>query len=183
MVHPARMLGAFTKLDRLIDRLPVSPRFFRFCVVGTSGATVSFVSLWLINWLLPASWGAWEHRTALAGSIVVAIFTNFLLNYGWTWADSDRASSALGWLAKLGRFYVVSAVAATVQYAVALLLFEQTPLDEALLRLMAEHTAGSAFVNQPGLYVAQALGIGTAMFINYFANHLWTFRHKATHSP
>ena len=173
------MLGLISKLDSLIDRLPVSPRFFRFCVVGTSGAAVSFASLWLINWLLPATWGAWEHRAALAGSIVIAIFTNFLLNYYWTWADTDRASSPIGWLAKLGRFYVVSAVAASVQYMVAVLMFELTPLNEALLALMTEQLGGSRLINEPGLYVAQALGIGTAMFINYFANHLWTFRSKA----
>ena len=173
------MLGLISKLDSLIDRLPVSPRFFRFCVVGTSGAAVSFASLWLINWLLPATWGAWEHRAALAGSIVIAIFTNFLLNYYWTWADTDRANGVLGWLAKLGRFYVVSAVAATVQYAVALLLFEQTGLNAALLAILTEHLASSALINEPGLYVAQALGIVTAMFINYFANHLWTFRNRA----
>jgi putative flippase GtrA len=172
------MLGVLNKLDRLIDKVPVSPRFFRFCVVGTSGATVSFLSLWLINWALPASWGAWEHRAALAGSIVIAIFTNFLLNYTWTWADTDRASSPVGWLAKLGRFYVVSAVAASVQYAVALLVFEQTPLNERLLALLVDHAGQSVLINEPGLYVAQAMGIGTAMFINYLANHLWTFKNK-----
>ncbi len=172
------MLGVLSTLDRLIDRVPVSPRFFRFCVVGTSGALVSFSSLWAINWLLPASWGAWEHRVALAGSIIIAIFTNFLLNYAWTWKDTDRATGVLDWLAKLGRFYVVSAVAATVQYVVALLVFERTPLNPWLLELMERFLGETKLVNDPGLYVATAVGIGTAMFINYFANHLWTFRQK-----
>ena len=177
------MLGILNKLDRLIDKVPVSPRFFRFCVVGTSGAVVSFASLWGINWLLPASWGAWEHRAALAGSIIIAIFTNFLLNYYWTWSDTDRAGSFGGWLAKLGRFYLVSAGAASVQWAVAVMLYEKTELNSALLVLLTEHVSETALINDPGLYVAQALGIITAMFINYFANHLWTFRTKANDSP
>jgi putative flippase GtrA len=177
------MLGLLAKLDRLIDRVPVSPRFFRFCVVGASGTLVSFASLWALNWVLPSSWGAWEHRTALAGSIIVAIFTNFLLNYAWTWADTDRAGSVGGWLAKLGRFYLVSAVAASVQYAVAVLAFELTPLNEWLLTLLDSVLGRTRLVNDPGLYAAQALGIGTAMFINYFANHLWTFRDPPTDSP
>ncbi len=173
------MLGILNTLDRLIDRVPVSPRFFRFCVVGTTGATVSFASLWLLNWGLPASWGAWEHRAALAGSIIIAIFTNYLLNYTWTWRDTARATSASGWLAKLGRFYLVSATAASVQYAVALLLYERTGLDALLLGLLDQHLGKPELVNQPGLYVAQALGICSAMFINYFANHLWTFKNRA----
>jgi putative flippase GtrA len=177
------MLGVITKLDGLIDRLPVSPRFFRFCVVGTSGMLVSFVSLWLLNWALPSSWGAWEHRSALAGSIAIAIFSNFLLNYTWTWADTDRASSAAGWLAKLARFYMVSAVAASVQYVVALLVFELTPLNAWLLLLIERIAGASALINEPGLYIATGIGIGTAMFINYFANHLWTFKDEASGSP
>ncbi len=176
------MLGFFRWLDRLIDRVPVSPRFFRFCVVGTSGAFVSFLSLWLINWMLPASWGAWEHRAALAGSIIIAIFTNFLLNYYWTWGDTERATNVTGWLAKLARFYMVSAAAASLQWAVAVLLYERTGLNRALLDMLGGELGRTALVNEPGLYVAQALGILTAMFINYFANHLWTFRNKGVDS-
>jgi putative flippase GtrA len=176
------MLDLLAKLDRLIDRVPVSPRFFRFAMVGASGTVVSFAALWAINWLLPSSWGAWEHRAALAGSIVVAIFTNFLLNYHWTWADTDRATGVADWFAKLGRFYLVSAVAATVQYAVALLVFERTPLNELLLAASDALLGETRLINDPGLYAAQAIGIGTAMFINYFANHLWTFRDKSDDS-
>ncbi len=172
------MLGALHLFDRLIDKLPVSPRFIRFCVVGTSGMAVSFVALWLINWALPSTWGPWEHRVALAGSIVIAIFTNFLLNYNWTWGDTDRAAGLLDWFGKLGRFYRVSAVAASVQYIIAVLVFELSPLNAWLLALLERVSGDTAIINEPGLYVAQATGIATAMFINYFANHLWTFQDK-----
>ncbi len=174
------MPALLTTLDRLIDKVPVSPRFFRFCVVGTSGAVVSFVALWALNWLFPASWGAWEHRAAIAGSIAIAIFTNFLLNYHWTWGDTERATSAGNWLAKLARFYLVSAVAASIQWAVAVLLYEKTGLNAVLLEQLTTRLGTTPLVNDPGLYVAQALGIATAMFINYFANHLWTFRTKSS---
>ncbi len=159
------MRAVFQALDGLIDRLPISPRFFRFCVVGTSGMAVSFVALGLLYWVFPQSWGVWEHRAAIAGSIAIAIFTNFLLNYYWTWGDTERAASMGGWLYKLGKFYLVSSVAASVQWGVAVVIYEQFGLD--------------ALLGPPGLYVAQATGIATAMFINFFANHLWTFSDEA----
>jgi len=64
----------------------------------------------------------------------------------------------------LAKFYLVSSLAATVQWAVAVLLYEGLDL--------------AAILGPLGLYVCQATGILTAMFINFFANHLWTFRHQ-----
>ncbi len=158
------MLSALRSLDALIDRLPISPRFFRFCVVGTSGAAVSFVSLGLLYWALPSTWGNWEHRVALAGSICIAIFSNFLLNSAWTWGDREKIATTGAWFQRLAKFYLVSSLAATVQWAVAVLLYEGLDL--------------AAILGPLGLYVCQATGILTAMFINFFANHLWTFRHQ-----
>lgn len=159
------MRRAIALLDRLIGLLPLPERFARFCVVGASGAFVSFVALAPLYWLLPAALGPWEHRLAVAGSIAIAIFNNFLLNYHWTWGDRERAATALAWFAKLARFYLVSTLAACVQWAVAVLIFERAGLQ--------------ALLGPPGLYVAQATGILTAMSINYFANHLWTFARAA----
>ncbi|MFH1468862.1 MAG: GtrA family protein [Pseudomonadota bacterium] len=156
------MTRLFALLDRLLALLPLPARFARFCVVGTSGAFVGFVSLDLLVRLFPSTWGVWEHRAAFAGSIAIAIFSNFLLNYHWTWGDRARATGALSWLAKLGRFYLVSALAASVQWIVAVELFERLHME--------------ALMGPWGKFVAQAAGIVTAMFINFFANHLWTFK-------
>jgi putative flippase GtrA len=163
------MASLFALLDRFLARLPLPTRFARFCVVGSSGAVVGFVALDLLVRAFPSGWGVWEHRLAFAGSIVIAIFSNFLLNYHWTWGDRERASGALSWLAKLGRFYLVSAVAATVQWIVAVELFERLHLEDLL--------------GPWGKFVAQAMGILTAMFFNYFANHLWTFAKRAPPPP
>jgi putative flippase GtrA len=150
------MRALFRQADDLIEKLPVSPRLFRFCVVGASGVAVNLAVLWLTLALLPAAWGAWQGRTAQAAGILVSILTNFLLNDRWTWGD--RKSSGAGhWSRRLGMFYLVSAVAALLQWSCSVVLHERLSL---------------------WIYLAQALGIVLAMGINFTMNHRWTFRHR-----
>lgn len=149
-------------INRIISRIPISPRFIRFGIVGTSGVIVSFLFLTLFEFILPSSLGVWEHRLALAFSIIVAIFSNFLLNSGWTWGDREKTGS---WLARLIRFYLVSSVAAFVQWGIAVICFELVFPDLGLIE----------FLGRFSLYVAQATGVIMAMMINFTANHFWTF--------
>ena len=153
-------------IDGLIDRLPFSPRFFRFCVVGSSGVLVNFAVLALALQALPQVVS--RHRWAMAAAIIVSVFTNFLLNDGWTWRDRRRAG-VVAWFGRLWRFFLVSLLAAVVQWVAAVLLFEQLPLQQWL--------GGVA------IYLAQATGIVIAMAINFGANHLWTFGAGAGPQP
>lgn len=149
------MLAFLRKADDLIGRLPVSPRFVRFCVVGGSGVAVNLAVLWLALVLLPAAWGTWQARTAQAMGILVSILTNFLLNDRWTWGDGKRGGPG-DWPRRLGMFYLVSAVAALLQWSCSVALHEWLGLR---------------------IYLAQAMGIVLAMGINFTMNHRWTFRH------
>ncbi|MDY0059650.1 MAG: GtrA family protein [Myxococcota bacterium] len=148
------MRALLTRLDGLIEKLPVSPRFFRFCLVGGSGVVVNLLVLWLLLGVLPGSPDPWRHRVAMAGAIAVSIFTNFVLNDLWTWRDRSGQGAA-PWVIRLVRFYLVSSLAATVQWGSGVLLHERLGV---------------------WIYLAQALGIVLAMGINFVVNHLWTFR-------
>ena len=150
------MRALLGKADALIEKLPVSPRFFRFCVVGGSGVGVNLAVLWSALALLPAGWGVWQARTAQATGIVLSILTNFLLNDRWTWGDRERGG-ARHWLRRLGMFYLVSAAAALLQWTCSIALHERLGL---------------------WIYLAQALGILLAMGINFTMNHRWTFRRR-----
>lgn len=150
-------MGIFTRIDGLIERLPFSPRFFRFCVVGTSGVGVNLLVATIAWIFLPFSLGDARHGLASALAIVASIFTNFLLNDAWTWRDRDRSTS---WWGRLGRFYLVSLLAALVQWGVSL----------AVYFLMG------ALVGLGALYLGQVLGIGAAMALNFVLNHRWTFK-------
>ena len=155
----------FQLLDRLIDRLPFSPRFFRFCVVGASGVVLNFAVLAGTWFLLPEAWGDARHRSAMALAIGVSIFTNFLLNDTWTWGDRGQ-TDRLAWARRLARFYLVSLVAAALQWGVSVALYEGLEL--------ARH------IGPVGLYGAQGTGIIVAMGLNFAANHMWTFRGRNT---
>jgi putative flippase GtrA len=160
------MLGPLRAIDRLIARLPFSPRLVRFGLVGTSGVGVNFAILALLEAILPPTWGLWRHRSAMAAAIAVSIFTNFLLHHGWTWADRRGQATATGWFGRLGRFYLVSLVGAGVQWVVAVLAFERLIVPGGLVPVFG--------VLAP--FVAQSIGIVAGMAVNFTANHFWTFR-------
>ncbi len=156
--------AAFERLDRLLERLPLPARLMRFGIVGGTGVLVNLVCLALLRWAIPAlavrlgvadgTLAGWSDRLAMAGGIAVSIFTNFLLNDAWTWGDRPKGGRR-HWLQRLGKFYLVSLVAALVQWGVAVVVFEVLEL---------------------WIYLAQLVGIGVALVINFAANHLWTFR-------
>ena len=126
----------------------------KFCFVGASGVPVNLLFTWVgYSFLFATAEMAW--RTALASllGILVSIFTNFVLNDLWTWADRDKVTLGIG--SRLARFYLVSAVAAVVQFAAAMSLVEALGLH---------------------YLIAQLSGIAVAMVLNYVANNFWTFR-------
>ncbi|MBN1334622.1 MAG: GtrA family protein [Deltaproteobacteria bacterium] len=167
------MIGPLVALDRLVGRLP-SPRLVRFALVGTSGVAVNFAVLALLEALLPSTWGFWRHRVAMGTAIGVSVLTNFLLHDAWTWADRGKDGSTAGWLGRIGRFYVVSLLAAGLQWVVAVLTYEQ-----AIHRILAL----DRILGPLGPFVAQAVGIVAGTVLNFTANHLWTFHgHPGTGS-
>jgi putative flippase GtrA len=149
------MRALLRKADDLIEHLPISPRFFRFCVVGSSGVAVNLAVLWSALALLPPGWGAWQTRSAQAAGILVSTWTNFLLNSSWTWGDR-KSGGVRHWLRRMGMFHLVSAGAALLQWSCSVALHEWLGL---------------------WIYLAQVLGIALATGINFTLNHEWTFRH------
>lgn len=146
-------------------------RFIKFLVVGASGVpvnlgTVAVATHALSGVLVPS------HRDMVAylSGIVVSIFTNFLLNNAWTWGDRTSRNPG-GFLKRLFQFYIVSSVAAAVQF------FTSVGLS-ALMRGTKVFTV--ALYGEFRLYHALAplCGILLGLGINFSANHLWTFRRQ-----
>lgn len=111
--------------------------------------------VWIALRLLSATALAPDAQEALASAagILVSVFTNFLLNDLWTWADRAKGP----WLARLLRYYAVSAAAGLVQFAAAVALSVGAQVD---------------------IYLAQMVGIVLGTGINYVANNAWTFRER-----
>jgi putative flippase GtrA len=105
---------------------------------------------------------------ALVAGIVVSIFTNFLFNDGWTWADQRGRDP---WLVRCRKFYLTSAGAALLQWAMSLLVHH-----------FYLPTEGFWFLSADGLRlkVAACVAILIAMPVNFLVNHFWTFRRAKT---
>jgi len=121
----------------------------QFLVVGLSGVVVN---LGVLTALLQFGIRA---RLALAGGIVVSMFTNFLLNRRFTFSYArDRA-----WLPQLGGFMIACGIGAVVNYAVASSLHSAYP--------------------ETALQIAALGGIVAGTLFNFVANRFLVFR--ATH--
>jgi dolichol-phosphate mannosyltransferase len=145
-------------LLRLVRRLlsKEQRRFLKFCIVGAAGVPVNLSCTWLAYRTLFAGLGG-QARTAGAYllGIAVSIFTNFLLNDLWTWADREKLEGRF--LGRLLRFYLVCAAASAVQFGTAMLLSGWLGLHYLL---------------------AQLCGIALATAGNFLLNNRWTFRRQ-----
>lgn len=141
-------------------------RVIKFGVVGISGVAVNLLIAGAVSDLMVAEGFSIGSATpaALVAGIVVSIFTNFLFNDGWTWAD-HRGSD--GWLVRCRRFYLTSGGAALLQWSVSLLIHHFYLPTEGFWFLST---------NALRLKVAACVAILIAMPVNFLVNHFWTFR-------
>jgi dolichol-phosphate mannosyltransferase len=128
-------------------RLHRSGEFLKFALVGLSGVLVNLGGYLLLERRIGIPF-------ALAAPLAIelSILSNFLLNNAWTFRTRQAAASFGG---RLLRFHAVAGLAGLANYAVFL-------------------TLASVF----GLYdvVANLVGIGAGVLLNYFLNSRWTWR-------
>ena len=141
-------------------------RIIKFGVVGVSGVAVNLLIAGAVSDLMVREgFGIGSATpTALVAGIVVSIFTNFLFNDGWTWADQRGRDP---WLARCRKFYLTSAGAALLQWALSLLFHHFYLPAEGFWFLSADALR---------LKVAACVAILIAMPVNFLVNHFWTFR-------
>jgi dolichol-phosphate mannosyltransferase len=130
-------------------------RIIRFGAVGASGVVVNAALFWLgVEVLFTSMSETGRHSAAGALAVGLSILTNFLLNDAWTWRDRRKGGTS-GLLHRLLKYYIVAGVAGGVQIGVMLLLTTSLGLWE---------------------HLANLVGIGAGIGINFFVNNLWTFR-------
>ena len=160
-------------MDWLRSRLTEGQRrFLKFVIVGASGVPVNLGIVYLATLALCSALGE-GLRDALAyvAGIALSILTNFLLNNAWTWADRTAGDDRAGFFRRLLKFYLVSSLAAAVQFVTTLAL-------TSLMR--GSEWFGWVLHGEYRLYhvVAPLGGIAVALAINFVANHWWTFSKK-----
>lgn len=144
-------------LDWLREKLtPEQRRFVKFCVVGASGVVVNLAFLELALWLLPVDMtGTMRNAVASAIGIVVSVFTNFIINDVWTWADREKGTRKRDFVGRVAMYYVASAAAVALQWGVAMATSEWLGWD---------------------IRLGQLAGIALGTIVNYVINNVWTFR-------
>lgn len=140
-----------------LDNIEVR-RVLKFGVVGASGVGVNMGLFALgVGVLFVGSAPSLRNTLASVVAVFVSIGTNFVVNDLWTWRDRREA----GWraaISRLLRYYVVAGVAGGVQVGVMWLLSIPLGLNE---------------------HLANLVGIGAGIAINFFANNFWTFKKRA----
>ncbi len=131
---------------------PHAYRFLKFGVVGASGVLVNMSVYWLLTRLLKI-----PYYLANPIAIQFSILNNYIWNAGWTWRD-HRSGSHGRWLIRLAQFVFVSNLTALgIQWTVFMLLTAKAGIYDLL---------------------AQLIGIGCGMVVNFAVNHFYVFQHQ-----
>jgi putative flippase GtrA len=149
-----------------INRKEVT-RFCKFAVVGVIGAVVDFVVLALLKRFVhpPAPIDNWWSSIAVGISLSTAIVSNFVWNRYWTYPDSRSKPI----VKQFALFYVINILAYIIRGPIMLL---ETVFAGWLGQWLA---LGQETAETSGTYMAWALGVGLAMFWNFFINRVVTY--------
>ena len=142
-------------------------RFSKFVVVGTIGAVVDFVVLALLERFVhpPAPIDTWWSSIAVGISLSTASVSNFIWNRYWTYPDSRSKPIVKQFV----QFYVINILAYIIRGPIMLL---ETVFAGWLGQWFA---LGPETAGRLGTYMAWALGVGIALFWNFFINRIVTY--------
>lgn len=145
-------------------------RFIKFGLVGGSGVVVNLLVFQLAFWAIPIASPDWRHTVANLCGILVSIFTNFLLNDGWTWGDREKGSTK-DWVARLVRYYAACSIAALCQLGVSSGLYSMV-----FKSIEPVYILGMNIIPPIPLII----GILCGMAINFPLSHFWAFKGVST---
>jgi putative flippase GtrA len=149
------------KATPMIDRIWKFPlakrilehRFLKFGTVGFSGTIINLATLYLNQEYFLRAIDPPETRLhlSLSVAIFVATLSNYLWNRWWTWNDR-RGKTPYGFWVQMGQYFVASAIAILIQYALTIL-----------------------FSHLVYYLIANVLSIIVAAVFTYLVNDIWTF--------
>lgn len=145
-------------MNSLLARIPgmsrrEAGRFVRFGIVGISGFVVDFTVLSLL--MTRAHWVPWLANTC---SFALAVSDTFLWNRLWTFPESR--SRSLG--RQMAQFLLINIIGLGINQTVFL----------GSHALLWTHLIEGVWA----YYLAKATASGVALFWNFGANRLWTWR-------
>jgi len=122
----------------------------KFSAVGFSGLLVNMFLLWFFKEII----GLYYMIASLL-SIELSVLNNFVWNDMWTWGDRSK-SGGWGYFRRLLKYNLSASVAAVIGNLI-------------LLAVLKEYFGWNYLL-------ANLVGIGAGIVINYIVNDRWTFR-------
>ncbi len=135
-------------------------RIAKFGLVGLSGVFVN-MGLFAVGKGVIFEGMANGHHYAGALAVFLSILTNFLLNDAWTWRDRRSAGPA-AFAKRMLKYYIVAGAAGIIQIVVLVVCSDVFGIND---------------------YLSNFAGIGAGVLINFFINHLWTFKTDEDTAP
>ena len=145
----------------IINNRKERTRFFRFAVVGASGAVVDFG---VLNLLTLAFKIAFVPSSVV--SFISAVINNFLWNRYWTYPDSRSKPVAR----QLVQFSIINVIGLAIR--TPLLAFLEKLLVPLFANVLPSGFLTPVFV---GHNVSLAIAILVVMIWNFIANRYWTY--------
>ena len=136
-------------------------RFLKFSVVGVFGAVVDFATYKLminVFHLTPA--------ISVAISLSTAIVSNFIWNRYWTYPDSRSKPVVRQFVV----FYFINFLAYLIRGPI--IIWTKEPFSRLAAQVLALETEAAAGW---GDTLSWALGVGIALFWNFFVNRFFTY--------
>jgi putative flippase GtrA len=136
-------------------------RFFRFAIVGASGAVVDFGILNLFTLVFKVA-----YVPSSVVSFIMAVLNNFLWNRYWTYPDSRSKHVAK----QLTQFAIINIIGLAIR--TPLLAFLEGVLIRWFTTILPKDFLSPTFV---GHNIGLAIAILVVMLWNYIANRYWTY--------
>lgn len=143
-------------------------RFFKFAVVGTFGAVVDWVTFnaFMAFVPLPSRTENLRDEMAVAISLSTAIVSNFIWNRYWTYPDSRSKPIPR----QFAQFYLINILAYIIRAPI--INWTKDPFARLVESTLPLATQTAVAV---GYNISWALGVGIALFWNFFINRVWTY--------
>jgi putative flippase GtrA len=176
------MDDSMTAILSRVNRTEIG-RFLKFAVVGVIGAVVDFVVLALLKRFVepPEFLDTWWSSIAVGVSLSTAIVSNFIWNRYWTYPDSRSKPI----VKQFAQFYVINVLAWAIRAPIMLLetvfagwvgpLIADGLELSGIWEMLLLKALGTEPAKTLGTYLAWALGVGIAMFWNFFINRFITY--------
>ena len=150
-----------------LARRPGLRQLIKFGIVGASSTVINLAVLYVMLRLVHGHW--YDRYIDVTIAFLVSVVNGYYWNRRWTF----KSAPAKAVHTQFTQFLLVNTVGLGLDLLVIWLL--SVPLEHEIHSLQAAWPAPK--VERVAVIAAQLVATGVAVFWNFFANRVWTFKH------